>query len=113
MKGFDKEKLKKELLASNFKENNGLILLSLNILQTKYTKLISLYSVFKTRNLGEDDFVESINFLAEEEYIYLRDIDTKNKSSLDSSFYKDLESKLSSKGLRLLNGGLSDNMVEV
>ena len=56
-----------------------------------------------------------MNYLTEERYIRLRDIATKNEVlelSQDVN-YRNLEAKLTSKGIKLLARGIIDDMVEV
>lgn len=109
----DKEKIKKELCASNFVKNNGLVLTTLNILTPKYSKLVAIESVFKTRGISKSELIESLNFLNEEKYIHLREITSKTEMSLSDYDYELLEAKVTGKGLRLLGGGIEDNMIEV
>ncbi len=109
----DKKKILNGIKATEFKKNNGIVLISLNILSTKYTKLESLYTVFETRDISRDEFLEAIDFLSEEGYIHLRNIENKKEVILADSYYKDIEAKLTGKAHRLLNGGISDNMIEV
>ncbi len=109
----NKEKLKREIIGSNFIKHNGLVMTTINILTPQYSKLVSLESVFKTRAISKAEFIESVNFLSEEQYIHLRDIITKEEVSLADADYEVVEAKLTGKGLRLLNGGIEDNMIEV
>ena len=63
--------------------------------------------------IAEDEFLDSVNFLAEEGYIHLRHIASKGNALLADSDYTTLEAKLTGKGNRLLKGGISDDMIEV
>ena len=63
--------------------------------------------------IEKQEFVDSVNFLAEEGYIYLRDIKTREDASLADCDYQTLEAKVTGKGIRLLGGGISDNMVDL
>lgn len=109
----DEQKIKNTIVSGEFIKNNGEILRILNILGHKFHKLTSIESVLSQRGISEEAFIEAVNFLNEEKYIALRLIASKELSNLADSEYTELEAKLSGKGLRLLNGGISDNMVEV
>lgn len=63
--------------------------------------------------IEKQEFVDSVNFLAEEGYIYLRDIKTREDASLADCDYQTLEAKVTGKGIRLLGGGIADNMVDL
>lgn len=104
---------KRKLNSGNFVKNNGRVIRTINILRYKYNKLIGVQSVLKDAGIEEDEFLDSINFLAEEGYIHLRDISTKANATLADSEYETLEAKVSSKGIRLLAGGINDTMIEV
>ncbi len=107
----NEKELKQRIKASNFIKTNGKVLATLNILSTKYTRLNSVATVFK--DITESEFIESINFLTEEDYINLRHTETREKVILADTDIEVIEAKLSGKGLRLLNGGIEDNMIEV
>lgn len=108
----DKELFKKKMRAGNFVINNGHVLTTINILRYEFCKLTSVRDVLKGRGIEEDEFLDSVNFLLEEGYIHVRNIETKTKSCLADDHYKDLEAKLTGKGIRLLAGGIEDNMIE-
>lgn len=107
----DDNTIRKKLRAGNFVENNGRVLRIINILRHKYNKLSGIHYVLS--DLQEDEVLDSINFLFEEGYIHLRDIDTKKDANLADSDYKRLEAKLTGKGIRLLSGEIDDSAVAV
>lgn len=105
---------KSELRAGNFVHNNGRVLRTINILRTKYNKLTGVERVLQDDGISEDEFLDSINFLADEEYIKLRIISSKDEvNDIADNDYRTLEAKLTAKGIRLLAGGIEDNMIEV
>lgn len=104
---------KSALRAGNFVRNNGKVLRTVNILRFKYNKLAGMQSVLEDGGITEDEFLDSINFLAEEGYIHLRHISSKVDTSLADDEYTVMEAKLTGKGIRLLAGGCSDDMIEV
>ncbi|MEA4941907.1 hypothetical protein SDC9_187587 [bioreactor metagenome] len=104
---------KRALRAGSFVKNNGTVLRTVNILRFKYNKLTGVQGVLEDGGIAEDEFLDSINFLAEEGYIHLRQISTKESAALSDANYTALEAKLTGKGIRLLAGGCSDDMIEV
>ena len=105
-----RETEKRQLRAGNFTMNNGRVLSTINLLREKYNALRSAVSY---EGIEKQEFVDSVNFLAEEGYIYLRDIKTREDASLADCDYQTLEAKVTGKGIRLLGGGISDNMVDL
>ena len=63
--------------------------------------------------MSEHDFLSSVNYLFLSEYILLRKIKTKEFADIADVPYEELEAKLSQKGIKLLDGTISDNSVEV
>ena len=82
---------KRALRAGSFVHNNGKVLRTVNILRLKYNKLTGVQSVLEDDGIAEDEFLDSVNFLD----------------------YTALEAKLTGKGIRLLAGGIEDDMIEV
>lgn len=105
----NKELLQK-MRATEFRENNGRVLRIINIMRHKYEKLTSVKSVLD--EMDESSFLDCINFLSEEEYIRLRNTSTKLKAELSDTDYYELEAKLTSKGIRLIGGEITDQMVK-
>lgn len=108
-----RDELKRKINACNFVKNNGTVLRTINILRTKYTKLSVIQGVLEDDNVTEGEFLDCIHFLNEEDYIHLRIISTKDSANIYDYNYKALEAKLTGKGIRLLAGGLTDELVEV
>ena len=71
---------KRALRAGSFVHNNGKVLRTVNILRLKYNKLTGVQSVLADDGIAEDEFLDSVNFLAEEGYIHLRRISTKESA---------------------------------
>ena len=101
------------LRAGNFVHNNGLVLRIINILRYKYNRLTGVKDVVAGHGVSEDEYLDSVNFLAEEGYIHLRLAADKTHASLADNDYRDIEAKLTGKGIRLLSGGIRDNQIEV
>ena len=109
MSGIDKQRLR----AGNFVSNNGRVLRTINILRHQYNKLSGIQNVLEENGVTEDEFLDAVNFLALEGYIHLRGVSSKHEASLADKKYQVLEAKLTGKGIRLLAGGIEDNMIEV
>ena len=97
--------------AKHFRKNNGEVLRNINILRARYSKLEDIKFVMK--NVPENEFVDSVNYLYLSEYILLRKIKTKESADIADVPYELLEAKLSQKGIKLLEGSVTDNSVEV
>lgn len=97
--------------AKHFRENNGEVLRNINILRARYSKLEDIKFVMK--NVPENEFVDSVNYLYLSEYILLRKIKTKEPADIADVPYEMLEAKLSQMGNKLLEGSVTDNSVEV
>ena len=97
--------------AKRFAKNNGLVLRTINILRIGYQKLEDVF--FALSEVKEHEFLDSVNYLFLSEYILLRDIKSKQPKDIADVPYEKLEAKLSTKGIKLLEGEIEDNSVEV
>lgn len=100
-----------KIKARNFVKNNGQVLRTINILRVGYEKLSDVK--YALCDVSEHDFLSSVNYLFLSEYILLRKIKTKEFADIADVPYEELEAKLSQKGIKLLDGTISDNSVEV
>ena len=100
-----------KIKARNFVKNNGQVLRTINILHVGYEKLSDVK--YALGDIKEHDFLSSVNYLFLSEYILLRKIKTKEPADIADVPYEELEAKLSQKGIKLLDGTISDNSVEV
>lgn len=108
-----KEVEKRRLRAGNFMLNNGRVLLTVNLLREKYNDLRSVGKAVSYEGIDRQEFIDSINFLNEEGYIHLRDMQTHADGNLADFDYLTLEARVTGKGIRLLGGGLSDDMIDL
>ncbi len=95
----------------NFRENNGSVMRTVNMLRHKYHKLQSVKNALVY--IPEGEVLDSINYLHEAGYIHIRHVLTKEPSSLADCDPEELEAKLTAKGISLLAGGISDPCVIV
>lgn len=108
----NKETEKRRLRAGDFMMNNGRVLSTINLLREKYNPLRSVEKAVSYEAIERQEFIDNVNFLQEEGYIHLRDIKTHEDASLADFEYQNLEARVTGKGIRLLGGGLEDNMVD-
>ena len=97
--------------AGNFKENNGSVMRTINMLRTQYHRLKSVE--YALPNITKGEISDSVNYLYEAGYIHLRDIVTKELTTLADSDFDDLEAKLTAKGISLLAGGINDPCIKL
>lgn len=107
----NKDKIIHKIRQGRFQENNGRVLRTINILRTRYIKLSDCR--YALDDIGEADFLDCINFLSRAEYIDLRTCAGRRSAQLADHEYEDLEAALSEKGIRLLGGDITDDMVDV
>ena len=109
----DRDLERRKLRVGAFLLNNGRVLMTINLLREKYNALRSIEKGVRGEGINRQEFVDSVNFLAEEGYITLREIDSREKAGLADYDYLTLEAKITGKGIRLLGGGIKDNMVDL
>ena len=107
----DMEKQMQLIRAGNFKENNGSFMRTINMLRTQYQGLMSVE--YALPNITKGEISDSVNYLYEAGYIHLRDIVTKELTTLADSDFDDLEAKLTAKGISLLAGSINDPCIKL
>lgn len=107
----DMEKQMQLIRAGNFKENNGSVMRTINMLRTQYHRLKSVE--YALPNITKGEISDSVNYLYEAGYIHLRNIVTKELTTLADSDFDDLEAKLTAKGISLLAGGINDPCIKL
>lgn len=107
----DIEKQMQLIKAGNFKENNGSVMRTINMLRHKYHKLKSVK--YALPDISEGEVLDSVNYLHEAGYIHMRNVITKQPSTLADCDFDDLEAKLTAKGISLLAGGVTDPCIVI
>ena len=107
----DMEKQMQLIKAGNFKENNGSVMRTINMLRHKYHKLKSVK--YALPDISEGEVLDSVNYLHEAGYIHLRNVITKQPCTLADCDFDDIEAKLTAKGISLLAGGVTDPCIIV
>ena len=108
----EQEDFRQKVKARRFIKNNGLVLRTINILRVGYEKLEDILFAIGD-DVEEHEFLDSINYLFLSEYILLRHVKTKAPADIADIPYNQIEAKLSVRGIKLLDGTLEDNSVEV
>lgn len=101
------------LKRARFYANNGIVIRRINLLRHKYIDLRSVCRVVEGEGVTASEFLDAVNYLSEEGYIELRYIAGKGETRFADADYRELEAKVSAKGIRLLAGGIHDELVEV
>ena len=109
----NREQEKRRLRAGAFMVNNGRVLMTINLLREKYNALRSVEKGLKAEGIDRQEFIDSVNFLHEEGYIYLRDMESREPANLAVVEYQTLEAIVTGQGLRLRGGGITEDRVEL
>lgn len=83
---------------------------TVNILKTKFNRLKDIKYAL---HIEKNEIENSINHLYEAGYLHLKNLETKQPSSLADTDFDELESKLTAKGIQLLAGVIQDECVEI
>ena len=110
----EKEMLMRQLRANAFPHNNGKVMQAINIIRHGYNRLTDVQQAAQIWGVSQNDFLDCINFLALAKYIQLLTI-------MDKVLVPDfadiewtlLEVRLTDTGIRVLQGNIKDDMIEV
>lgn len=105
----DKEELIKKMHASQFVENNRIVLETINLLRISYARLRDVKTALE--KIEESRFLDCVNYLSEAGYIKLRECGSRLPAELADVDYRGLEAKLTGKGIELAGGKRTDSMV--
>ena len=108
----EQEDFRQKVKAKRFIKNNGLVLRTINLLRVGYEKLEDIFFAIGD-DVSEHEFMDSVNYLFLSEYILLRNIKSRLPTDIADYPYEQLEAKLSAKGIKLLDGTIDDNSVEI
>ncbi len=102
-----------EMKQVRFRVNNGRVMRRINILRHEFIDLETVQKVVERDSVSASEFLDCINFLHEEGYIHLHTLVGDYESSLANHAYNALKAKLTGRGIRLMNGDISDSTIEV
>lgn len=100
-----------KIKAGRFIRNNGKVLRTINIMRYKYERLTEVR--FALDDMPDNEYYDSLNYLFEAGYIQIRHIRSRQPAVLSDVDVDELEAKLTDKGIKLLAGKMSDELVEV
>lgn len=110
----DTKALRAQLRKGAFVRNNGEVLRIINILRTDYVRLADVQGVLEGKGVELDEFCDSVNYLSLEGYIQLRRVEGRGSvEDLADVDWRELEGKVSAKGIKLLAGAIRDELIEV
>lgn len=111
----DREEMIKKIRADAFPKNNGLVLTCINLLnRIGFSPLQQVKTGAENWGIEKAEFLDSVHFLQQSGYIETRVIGEKSTGAdLADHRYQDLEVRVSEKGIRLMQGSISDECVSV
>lgn len=106
-----KEEIQRELRAGRFSQNCGAVFRAFNMIdRQKFIPLRDMRLVVK--DLGDQEFLDCINFLQLAEYILIRHRATRELVDIGDYPVEELESKRSEKGIRFAHGDFDDPIID-
>lgn len=103
----DHDEALKKMRAGSFRENNGRVIRTINILRHEYVRLRDV--CFALTDVTPGEVLDSVNFLQMAHYIQLRHIETKAPvADMADAVFNELEAKVTVEGIRLLSGSIND-----
>ena len=95
-----------------FVRNNGRVMRTMVLLERNFKKLSEIIYALNV-SVQEDECVKSLNYLYESGYIRLRRIKTRENADISDYDIDELEAKITQKGTLLMEGVITDELVEV
>lgn len=110
-----REEMMRQIRADAFPKNNGSVLTCINLLnRIGFSPLEQVRVGVSNWGIEKAEFLDSVHFLQQSEYIETRTIEGKTMGvDLADYGYQELEVRVSSKGIRLMQGSISDECVKV
>ena len=106
------KEMQERIRQKKFFRNNGVVLKGINLLREKYVQLSELkYALEPT--LTENELRDSINYLSESGFINMRNIRTKQTTSLADCDFYEIVAKVSAEGIKIIACVKSDECIEV
>lgn len=95
-----------------FFHNNGIVLKGVNLLRTQYVSLPDLKYALEP-SITESEFRDSVNYLSESGYIKMRNIRSKQATTLADCDFDEIEAKVSADGIKIIASVRTDECIEV
>ncbi len=95
-----------------FFRNNGIVLKGINLLRTQYVALSEIrYALEPT--ISEPELRDCINYLSECRYIKMRNIRSKQDTTLADCEFDEIEAKVSAEGIKIIACVKADDCIDV
>lgn len=108
----EEKEMAERIRQKKFFKNNGIVLKGINLLRTKYVQLSELrYALEPT--IAESELRDSINYLTESGYIKLRNIKSKQETTLADCDFESIEAKVSAEGIKIIACVKTDECIDV
>ena len=105
------KEMQERIRQKKFFRNNGVVLKGINLLREKYVQLSELkYALEPT--LTEQELRDSVNYLSESGYINMRNIRSKQPTTLADCDFYEIEAKVSAEGIKIIACVKSDECIE-
>jgi len=107
----NREKIQKKIETGDFIHINGSVLRTLNVIPESRCRLSSLEYLF--RDTDRHCLIDSIKYLDLSGYAELTDSETGKKTDFRSDRFDSTEISLTSKGIQVLRGAVTDDCIDV
>ena len=106
------KELQERIRQKKFFQNNGVVLKGINLLRTQYVSLSELkYALEPT--MTESELRDSVNYLSESGYIKMRNIRSKQRTTLADCEFNEIEAKVSADGIKIIACVRTDECIDV
>lgn len=111
----NRDEMMKQIRADAFPKNNGSVLSCINLLnRIGFSPLEQVRAGVSNWGIEKAEFLDCVHFLQQSGYIETRTIDGRVMGAdLADYDYREIEARVSEKGIRLMQGSISDECVKV
>ena len=96
--------------AARARKNYAIVLRTINILRHKYEALAEVRAALD--GINEQEYLDAVNYLSGSGYIHVRTVIDHETADIADVDYRDLEARLTPKGIQLLGGAITDPMID-
>lgn len=108
----ESKEMAERIRRKKFFRNNGIVLKGINLLRTQFVSLAELkYALEPT--ISEPELRDSVNYLSESGYINMRNIRSKQPTTLADCDFEEIEAKVSADGIKIIACVRSDECIDV
>lgn len=106
------KEMQERIRQKKFFRNNGVVLKAVNLLREKFVSLSEVKYALEPV-MTEQELRDSINYLSESGYINMRNIRSKQDTTLADCDFNDIEAKVSANGIKIIACARNDECIEV